>query len=191
MTHPARREKRGDCYYKYMKNMLAALALILAVNANAQQQSWQRLEGQHSGVKQTLAVAVQDSAKWHEIWREHDASAPVPEVDFTKQSVVVVFLGQTQTAGVKVTVVVQQDPLDSNRLNVFYRQTAVKKGFAAQVQCEPYAMVKVPRAATIDVEADGVMGVPERAAAPVLAKHDDTKVHALINSMETPSFDGN
>jgi hypothetical protein len=176
-----------------VKNLLAALALILAVNARAQQQTKSWLEGQHSGVKQPLAVAVQDPQKWSEIWRRHDASKPAPEVDFTQTSIVVVFLGQTETAGVKVTIVVQQDPIDSTRINVFYRRTANKKGFSAQVESEPYAMVKVPRAVTIDIEADAPVSIPERANVPAAPKHDDKRVKALLESVkvESLSFDGN
>ena len=171
-----------------MKNLLAAALLTLAVNASAQTKTW--LEGQHSGVKQPMAVAIQDPQKWVEIWREHDASDPVPAVDFTKQSVVVVFLGLTETAGVKVTLVVQQDPLDSNRINVFYRETAIKKGLSALVQCEPYAMVKVPRATVIDIEPDARMSAPERANPPAAPRLDDKKVHALTQNLVDPSFDG-
>lgn len=170
-----------------MKNLLAALALILAVSANAQ--NWERLEGQHSGVKESMAVAVQDPQKWAEIWARHDAATPAPEVDFTRESVVVVFLGRTQEAGVKVQVVVQQDPIDSGRLNVFYRQVPAKKGFSAQVVCEPFAIVKVPRAAVIDVEKDAAVKAPERLDAPAV-KRDERKVKALIQSLEdAPKFD--
>ncbi len=147
-----------------MKNLLALVALLLAASASAQVTAPTPkpfLEGQHSGVKEPMAVAVQDSAKWEEIWRQHDASTPAPQVDFSKQNVVVVFLGQTETAGVKVTIVVQQDPIDSTRINVFYRQTVIKKGFAAQVECQPFAIVKVPRTATIDIEADAPVSIPE------------------------------
>jgi hypothetical protein len=115
-------------------------------------------------------------------------------VDFTQTNVVVVFLGKTETAGVKVTVVVQQDPIDSGRINVFYRRTAIKKGFSAQVECQPYAMVKVPRAATIDVEADAPVSIPEgKKAAPVVKKQDDKRIKALMDSIkvESLSFDGN
>jgi hypothetical protein len=178
-----------------MKNLLAGLALTLAASARAQVQTPTPkpfLEGQHSGVKQTMAVAVQDEEKWEEVWRKHDASAPAPKVDFSKESVVVVFLGETPTAGIKVTIIVQQDPLDSNRLNVFYRETVSKKGFSAQVQSEPYAMVKVPRADTIDVERDAPVSIPERRQAPKdQPRYDDSKVKAFLEGAQTPSFDGN
>lgn len=176
-----------------MKNLLAATALLLAVNASAQvktAQAW--LEGQHSGVTAPMAVAVQDPQQWEEIWKQHAGSEPAPEVDFSQTSVVVVFLGQTETAGVKVTVVVQQDPIDSTRLNVFYRRTVTKKGMSAQVECQPYAMVKVPHAAVIDVEADAPMSTPERANAPAAKQAESGKrVHALIDGLSIPSFDGN
>jgi hypothetical protein len=169
-----------------MKSLLSAFALILAVSASAQ--PWERLEGQHSGVTETMAVAVQDPAKWAEIWRQHDAHAPVPEVDFTRENVVVVFAGRTQTAGVKIQVVVQPDPLDAGRVNVFYRQTVTSKAFAAQVQSEPFAIVKIPRAAVIDVEKDVAVRAPERNRAPV-PKRDDRKMKALFQSLEVPNFD--
>jgi len=172
-----------------MKILLAALAVALSIPARAQTKPW--LEGQHSGVKQTRAVAVQDAVKWAEVWREHDASKPAPSVDFTKESVVAVFLGQTETAGVKVSVVVQQDPLDAGRLNVFYRPVASTKDFAAQVECQPFAMVKVPRASVIDVERDFVLSAPERAPVPAAPRYDGTRVKALVQGARNTTFDGN
>jgi hypothetical protein len=171
-----------------MKNLLAALALILAVNAGAQTQTKTLAEGQHSGVKEPLAVAVTDHQKWSEIWKLHAGSQPEPAVDFSANSVVVVFLGQTETTGVKVTVVVQQDPLDTNRLNVFYRRTVTKKSVSAQVECQPYAMVLVPHAASIDIEADAPMSIPERANAPAAKQAESGKrVKALLESF--PNFE--
>jgi hypothetical protein len=168
--------------------LVLGLAAILAAPSRAQTKPW--LEGQHSGVKQLRAVAVQNSQKWNEIWHEHDASTPAPSVDFSKENVVAVFLGQTETAGVKVSVVVQQDPLDANRLNVFYRPVASKKDVAAQVESQPYAIVKVPRAATIDVERDFIVSTPEPSNPPAAPKYDGTKVKALIGGGQNLRFDG-
>jgi hypothetical protein len=165
------------------------LALMLAVSARAQTKPW--IEGEHSGVTQTLAVAVQDAQQWTALWRRHDATKPVPAVDFTKETVVAVFLGDVATSGTKVVVVVQQDPLDSDRLNVFYRVNISKKAFAAQVQCQPFAIVKVPRVATVDVERDGVVATPEHTTPPAQPKFDGTKIRALLAGDGSPSFDGN
>lgn len=165
--------------------LFLALTLAAAVSASAQvvSSNWQRLDGQHSGIKESLAVAVQDSKKWEEIWTRHQAGAPLPPVDFEKESVVVVFLGQTLTSGVKVDIVVQKDPIDSNRLNVFYKQVVTHKAFSAQVQCEPFAFVKVPKAAVIDIEANGRVSVPENERAPA-NKPDQRKMRGFLERLE-------
>lgn len=167
-----------------MKTLFPGLLLLVGVCARAQTApaSWQRLDGQHSGIKRLLAVAISDPGKWGEVWREHGAAAPLPAVDFTQESVVAIFLGETRTAGVTVRVVVSRDPLDASRLNVLYRGVAAKKPFAADVICEPYAIVKVRRAAVIDVEADARVGTPER-------RVDPRKIRAL-SVAAGPSFDG-
>ncbi|MBI3565242.1 MAG: hypothetical protein HY079_08605 [Elusimicrobia bacterium] len=175
------------------KLLLAAVLMTVAAAANAQvvvARIWDRLEGQHSGIKESVAVAVKDSKQWEEIWRRHDASAPVPEVDFSRESVVVVVVGPRRTAGTKVEIVVQKDPLDGDRLNVFYREIAApSKSFSAQVQCQPFAIVKIPKAATIDLERDATVSTPERRGVPA-QKFDGRKMRALTGTLESPSFDG-
>ncbi len=171
-----------------MKILLSSLFLVLAVTVNAQ--SWARLEGQHSGVTENRAVVVQSQEQWQALWSEHDASAPAPEVDFSRESVVAVFGGRTATAGVKIVVVVQRDPIDPSRITVFYREVRVSRGFSAQVECEPFAFVKVPRAAVIEVERDSQVRAPERMAAPAI-RRDERKMKALLDGLRNPSFDGN
>lgn len=177
-----------------MKNLLLAAALMTAaLSASAQvvaTRVWDRLEGQHSGIKETTAVAVKDAQQWQEVWRRHDSVNPAPEVDFSKETVVVIVVGERQTAGTRVEVVVQKDPLDGNRLNVFYREIAApKRAFSAQVQCHPFAMVKIPKAETIDLERDGAVSIPERRSAPAQTL-DTRKMRALTEKLESPSFDG-
>lgn len=174
-----------------MKNLsfAAIAALLLSVAASAQDGGkWEKLEGQHSRIATLRTVAVSDAASWEKVWKEHSADAPVPAVDFSKESVVAVFLGEKTTAGVKVEIVVQQDPIDSGRLNVFYKEVSPKtKGFAASVICRPYAMVKVAKAKTVAFEANGRVTVPEKLDAG-MNPHDATKVRILLDSLA--SFDG-
>lgn len=169
------------------KTTFAAIAaLLLSVSASAQ--SWTKLEGQHSRIGEARAVAVSDAASWEKVWKEHDASAPVPAVNFSQESVVAVFLGETKAAGVKIEIVVQNDQLDANRLNVFYKEVrSASKGFAAQVVCRPFAMVKVRKAAVVSFEVNGRVSIPENMAAPKNPR-DDSKVRALLETL--PSFDG-
>ena len=111
-------------------------------------------------------------------------------MDFSKESVVAVFLGETQTAGVKIEIVVQNDMIDSDRLNVFYKEIRpAAKPFAASVICRPYAMVKVRKAATVSFEADGKMAIPEQPKAPANPRNS-VKFRALLETLTVPSFDG-
>jgi len=174
-----------------MKMTFPLLGLVLAAStalAQSAPQEWQRLDGQHSAITGPLAVAVQDAQEWGKLWREHDPSAPVPPVDFTCENVVAVFLGEKRTAGVRVDIVVRKDPRDASRLNVFYREIDGKKGFAADVISQPYAIVKVPRAQTINVEADAPYSIPERRPGRVV---DAGRIPALAGAAAAnPSFDG-
>lgn len=173
-----------------MKILLSSLIAVLAFSTSAAAQSWKRLEGQHSGVTQNRTVVVRCQKDWNRLWSEHDASAPAPEVDFSKESVVAVFGGRVPTAGVKIVIVVQQDPIDPSRVNVFYREERVSRGLSAQVESEPFAIVKVPRAATIEIERDAKMSIPERIAPPVV-QFDGRRMKALLDGAAHPSFDGN
>ena len=166
---------------------LAAAALLLAVSASAQK--WDKIEGQHSGIRERRAVAVTEKAAWEKVWREHNSAAPVPAVDFATENVVAVFLGQTRSAGTTVEVVVQEDALDKSRLNVFYKEVRSGKNFAALVVCAPYAIVKVRKASKIAIETNGVVSVPEKTAAPANPR-DTTKVRVLLETLSGPSFDG-
>ncbi len=165
----------------------ALAALLLSVAASAQVGTWDKLEGQRSGIAERRMVAVSDKAAWEQVWKEHSAEAPVPAVDFSKESVVAVFLGEMRAAGVKIEIVVQNDMIDANRLNVFYKEVRSSKGFSAQVICRPFAMVKVRKAAVVAFEPNGRVSIPERIKAPKNPR-DDSKVRALLETL--PSFDG-
>ncbi len=163
--------------------------LCLSVSASAQViGSWDKLEGQHSRIAQPRTVAVADAASWEKVWKEHSADFPVPAVDFSKESVVAVFLGQTQNAGVKIEIVVQNDMIDANRLNVFYREVrTASKPFAATVICRPFVMVKVRKAAVVSFAMNGRLSIPERTQSPKNPR-DTTKFRALLETL--PAFDG-
>ncbi|UPT73416.1 MAG: protease complex subunit PrcB family protein [Elusimicrobiota bacterium] len=171
---------------------LAVAALLLSVAASAQVAAkWDKIEGHRSKIKALRTVAVADSAEWEKVWREHDQNTPVPAVDWANESVVAVFLGETQNAGVKVQIVVQNDSIDANRLNVFYKEVRpATKPFAAAVVCQPYAIVKVRKAAVVAFESDGRVSTPVEKAKVPANPRDTTQVRVLLESLGGPSFDG-
>ena len=88
----------------------------------------------------------------------------------------------------KIEIVVQNDSLDTNRLNVFYREVRpTTKSFAGQMICQPFAMVKVRKASVVSFEVNSRVSIPENMQAPKNPR-DDSKVRALLEAF--PSFDG-
>lgn len=142
-----------------MRNALLALLLLAAA---APVRAWDRLDGQRSGIRSFRTEAVRDAASWQALWTEHMPGQPVPEVDFSREQVAAVFLGPVNTAGVSISVELQNDPLDPSRLVVFYAPRSQRApGFAAQVITYPYVLVKTRRASATAFEAEGRVSIPE------------------------------
>jgi hypothetical protein len=174
-----------------MKTLLAVALLGLAVSARAEPKSWvqDKIEGQSSDVKEPANILVQSAEEWQKVWRDHFTD-PVPAVDFAQKKVVVVFLGEMKAAGVRVSAVVQADPLDSGRVNVFYRPLPVGKGFRALAAATPYVMVKVESTVkTIHVEPDARWQVPEGTKSKGNPA-DKRKFRALLDGPSKAGFDG-
>lgn len=169
--------------------ILAALALLLLpAGVSAEEaESWRILEGEQSRIAAPRTAAVTDPAAWAKIWKEHTADAPLPPVDFTEENVVAVFLGDTMAAGVKIVIIVHADPIDANRLNVFYREVRPASApLTGAVISRPYAMIKVRKTAVVSIESDRLFAAPERYAAPINPRNA-AKVRALLELR--PSFD--
>lgn len=169
-----------------MRKSLLAFALLAAAPVSA----WDRLDGQNSGVRAFHTEAVKDEAAWRSLWARHAPDSLLPAVDFGREQVAAVFLGQTRTAGVTVAVELMADPLDAARLVVFYRAVRpAPAGFTASVITYPFVFVKTRRASEVVFESDGAMGVPEREPRPTVP-FDGRRARALLESLGLPSFDG-
>lgn len=128
--------------------MLSALMLIAAAAVRAG--DWDRLSGQESGIKRPMTVVVKSQQELQDLWKRHAVGAlAIPTVDFRTEMLVGVFLGEKTTAGYKVDLVLQKDPLDPARLVVYYREVPPRAAdFQAQVICRPYELRKVPKTYT-------------------------------------------
>lgn len=171
-----------------MIKLLSLVSVLLAASPVLAAEDWTKYEGQRSGIREARFVGVTDQAAWEKLWREHDASAPVPAVDFSKESVAAVFLGERATGGIKIDLVIQADPLDPARLNAFYKENRSSKGFAITMISHPYLIVKVRKASVIAFEANQRVGVPVTRAPE--NPRDERKVNALIGELAVPAFDG-
>ena len=100
-------------------------------------------KGDASGQQLAKQVTVRSSAEWKALWKEHAPAEKMPEVDFTKNMVVGIFLGSKPSAGygVEIVNVRTQEAV----LVVEYVQTQPAKGtMTAQILTEPFHLVSVP-----------------------------------------------
>ena len=79
-------------------------------------------KGDQSNIDDRREVVVRTAAEWQKLWQQHSPDRPMPSVDFSKEMVVGVFLGNRPTAGYGVAVV---KTIDANGvLHVQYRESA-------------------------------------------------------------------
>ena len=104
--------------------------------------------GTSSGIHDARRTVVRTPEEWKELWTRHAGerlpSDPVPEIDWTRDMVVAVVLGDRPTAGygVDITRVAEED----GKLVVRSHATAPKPGSVqAQVVTSPFVFRTVPR----------------------------------------------
>ena len=100
-------------------------------------------KGDMSGQQTAKQVTVRTPAEWKALWKDHAPTEKMPNVDFSKNMVVGIFLGSKPSAGNEVEIVgVRTQDKD---LIVEYVQKQPGRGtMAAQILTEPYHLVSVP-----------------------------------------------
>lgn len=97
-----------------------------------------------SGVEDARQAVVKTDAEWSKLWRAHNATAPLPKVDFGKRMVVAVFLGTRPSAGYSVEITGTK--ADGKTVVVEWREVPPKPGnLSAQVLTSPAHLVTIPR----------------------------------------------
>ena len=108
-------------------------------------------KGDQSNIDSAKQVVVRDAAQWRALWQQHAPDRPMPAVDFSKESVVAVFLGSKPTAGYSVAILSTTE--GGGALVVKYRETRPKPdAIAAQVLTFPYHIVAVPKVSAPNVK---------------------------------------
>lgn len=85
---------------------VAALLILALAQAGAQPAPLRVIaQGQQSEVQEPRQVVVTSREAWAALWQQHGAQLPVPAVDFTRESIVAVFLGTRPSGGYGVDIV--------------------------------------------------------------------------------------
>ena len=105
-------------------------------------------QGSQCGVSQARQLVVRDPGEWKTIWKQMAATRepepPAPEIDFEKEMVVGVFLGEKPTGGYTVRITRLRSIPEGVEVQV--RETSPPPGsLVAQVLTQPYHLVTVER----------------------------------------------
>ncbi|HZT78489.1 MAG TPA: protease complex subunit PrcB family protein [Vicinamibacterales bacterium] len=124
----------------------------LAVAATASAQTPRTIDkGEQSNIDDAKQVVIRDAAAWRALWQQHAPDRPMPAIDFSKESVVAVFLGSKPTAGYNVTILSTTE--GGGALIVRYRETRPSAGgVTAQVLTFPYHIIAIPKASATNVK---------------------------------------
>ena len=100
--------------------------------------------GEQSNIDTPAETIVRTAAQWNALWRRHASEGqPRPAVDFTRSTIVAVFLGSRSTAGYSVEITKVER--DGTALIVTYREERPKAdAILAQMLTMPYHIVRLP-----------------------------------------------
>lgn len=145
----------GRAAMAWEASMRAFLFLFLSAAASAgaeDPQPWTRLSGWSSGVRDARRVVIADQGSWQRLWTEHSRTegspAAPPVVDFGREMVVGVFLGERPSSGYSVSLELgvagrRRRPA----LVVVYRESRPRPGgVGLTVMTQPFELRRVPKA---------------------------------------------
>jgi hypothetical protein len=102
--------------------------------------------GATSGITIGRKALVRDSEDWAALWAEHirgvSGPLPPPQVDFSQEAVIAIFLGTRPTGGFSVTI--RRVERERDGLMVYFREVRPAKGvLVSQVLTQPFHIVLV------------------------------------------------
>ena len=131
--------------------VLSCVSWLAAASAVSAQMPRTIEKGDQSNIESARQVVVRDAAQWRALWQQHAPDRPMPAIDFSKESVVAVFLGSKPTAGYSVAIVSTTE--GGGALIVKYRETRPAAGtMTAQVLTFPYHIVAIPKVSAANVK---------------------------------------
>lgn len=102
--------------------------------------------GASSGFKGKLQRVITTDADWNKLWSQHTSKRypplAAPQIDFTKEMVIVVWTGSRSSGGYSVAIEKVED--DGQNLVVTYRETRSSSGGRTLALTQPHHAVTVP-----------------------------------------------
>jgi len=103
-------------------------------------------KGYRSGVRAPLQIVARNQGEWSALWRQHasgdSSSRPPPTIDFGKEIVVGLFLGEKPTGGYDVQISRAEQTNDG--LTIYYREKSPPPGgMVTQALTQPFHIVRI------------------------------------------------
>ena len=105
-------------------------------------------KGYRSGIREPLQIVIRNQDEWNAFWKRHSSTdtnpLPAPIIDFDREMVVGIFLGEKSTGGYEVEIV-RAERSDSS-LYFYYRKKSPAAGaMVTQALTQPFHLVKVAK----------------------------------------------
>lgn len=108
--------------------------------------------GSNSGYQSASQMVIDNSERWSNLWQQHTSNTepppPVPQVDFTRYSVVAVFAGEKPTGGYSVEILSVETSGSQTQeqlaITVQYRQPSAGD-FVTEALTYPYHIIGIPK----------------------------------------------
>jgi hypothetical protein len=103
-------------------------------------------KGSHSGVREPLQIVIRAQAEWKNLWHRHasiqPSVPPAPTVDFNKEIVVAVFLGEKPTGGHDIAIL-SVERVDGTLLISFTEKSPPAGAILTQALTQPFHIVRI------------------------------------------------
>ena len=103
-------------------------------------------KGSQSGLREPLQAIVRGPAEWKTLWQKHASTKPnpppAPAVDFSKDIVAGVFLGEKPTGGFDVEIV-RVDQTGAAVVIEYREKSPLPGSFVTQALTQPFHIVKI------------------------------------------------
>lgn len=134
----------------------SAFLILIMTGVSAQAQGPRTIEkGDQSNIDTAKQVIVRTEAEWTQLWRQHAPDRPQPPIDFSKETVIGLFMGSRPNAGYSTAVVSATE--GGGALIVRYTETTPARGaITAQILTFPFHLVAIPKATATNVKFEKV-----------------------------------
>jgi len=110
--------------------------------------------GYRSGIHEPLQIVVRNQDEWNAIWQRHSSidrnPRSAPSIDFNREMVVGVFLGEKRTGGYELEIL--RGEKRNSSLYFYYREKSPTAGaIVTQVLTQPFHLVKVAQYQNVQV----------------------------------------